>query len=212
MNFTSKQKREFVKDDYNAIANLYANEDRNLKLYAPYLNKFIESLNGNKVLDVGCGAGEFSNFLASSKLEVTGVDFSVNLINIAKSRYKNVKFELSDICDFDATNKFDGIFSKDTLFHLPDSDLTQVLNKLYNLLDKNGKLCLILDIPKQDGEAIYKEPLDNNYTLYYNYLTTDKIKNLLIKANFKINKVEFISNADDLYVYADGIMVIYANK
>ena len=148
MNFTNKQKREFVKDDYNAIANLYANEDRNLKLYAPYVNKFIESLNGNKVLDVGCGAGEFSNFLASSKLEVTGVDFSVNLINIAKSRYKNVKFELSDICDFDATNKFDGIFSKDTLFHLPDSDLTQVLNKLYNLLDKNGKLCLILDIPK----------------------------------------------------------------
>ena len=41
---------------------------------------------------------------------------------------------------------------------------------------------------------------------------TDKIKNLLLKANFKINDVEFINNADDLYVYADGIMVIYATK
>lgn len=192
MNFTSKQKREFVKDDYNAIANLYANEDRNLKLYGGYVNKFVESLNGNKVLDVGCGAGEFSNFLAGSNLNVTGVDFSENLINIAKRRYKDVKFVLSDICDFDATNKFDGIFSKDTLFHLPDSDLTLVLNKLYNLLNPNGKFCLILDIPKQDGEAIYKEPLDNNYTLYYNYLTTDKIKNLLLKANFKINEIAFV--------------------
>lgn len=46
MRFSNIEKRNFVKDDYNAISELYANEDRNIKLYSPYIDKFIKTLSG----------------------------------------------------------------------------------------------------------------------------------------------------------------------
>lgn len=212
MKLLNIEKRNFVKDDYNAIANLYANEDRNINLYSPFIDEFIKNLHGNSVLDAGCGAGEFTNYLKTNNLNVIGVDFSEKLISIAKSRFESINFICSDICDYYTKQKLDGIFSKDTLFHLPDEDLERVIQKFYDILSSNGKLLIILDIPKTAGEEIYDEPLDTNYKLYYNYLTEEKIKNILLNNKFKIDKVEYPKDEKELYVYAQGIMAIYASK
>ena len=204
------QKKKLVVDDYNAIADIYAREDRNIDFYGPYIKKFISSLDGEDVLDACCGAGEFSNFIAENNKNVTGVDFSENLINIAKSRYKNIEFIVEDIVKIEESKKFDGIFSKDALFHLPDEDLNIVIKKFHNILTSNGKLLLILDIPKEPGEKIYVEPLDERLSLYYNYLTVDKIKSLLTANKFIVEDVKIVSKSD--YEYAQGVMFIYAKK
>ncbi len=211
MNLTSKEKRDFVRDDYNAIAQIYTSEDKKIKLYSKYIDEFTCSLTGKNVLDIGSSSGDFSNYLASSGLNVTGLDFSEKSLDIAKSRYKNVNFICSDITDFIPKEKFDGIFSKDTLFHLPDEDLTRLLLNLHKMLTSDGKILIILDIPKEGGEKIYDEPLDTRFKLYYNYLTEEKITGLLTNSGFKIDKVEYI-NDKNLYVYAKGIMAIYASK
>ena len=203
-------KKKLVKDDYNAIAEIYAREDKNIDFYAPHIKKFINSIEGAEVLDACCGAGEFSNFIAENQKIVTAIDFSEDLIKIAKSKYNNVQFAVQDICETGASKKFDGIFSKDALFHLSDGDLNIVLKKFYDVLTPNGKLLLILDIPKEPGEKIYVEPLDERLSLYYNYLTVDKVKALLTANKFIIEEVKKVSESD--YDYAQGIMFIYAKK
>lgn len=207
---TDKQKRKMVKDDYDAIANLYAAEDRNLKFYSTYIDKFLNGLKGKLVLDACCGAGDFSNYIASKGNNVIAVDFSKELIDIARLKFNNVNFVIDDICDFKSKQNFDGIFSKDSLFHLPDKDLEKVLNNFYDILNENGKLLLILDIPNEAGEKIYTEPLNENFSLYYNYLSIDKIKSALTKSKFKIDEINVVN--DSVYVYAQGVMFVYASK
>lgn len=210
MKLTDKQKKKLVKDDYNAIADVYAAEDRNIKFYSAFIDKFIYQLDGDLVLDACCGGGEFSNYIAEKDKDVTGIDFSEKLIEIAKSKFSKPNFISSDICDWKPDKSFDGIFSKDALFHLPDRDLKMILDKFYTILKPDGKMLLILDIPKEAGEKIYVEPLDERFSLYYNYLTVDKVKNLLAESNFKINDILIVNESD--YEYAQGVMFVYAIK
>ena len=46
-------------------------------------------------LDYGCGAGRLSEALSETFDHVTGVDFSQNMLNLAKahSKYKNLNYE-----------------------------------------------------------------------------------------------------------------------
>ncbi len=210
MKLTDKQKKKLVKDDYNAIADVYAAEDRNIKFYSAYIDKFIDQLDGDLVLDACCGAGEFSNYIAEKDKDVTAVDFSEKLIGIAKSKFSKPNFISSDICDWKPDKSFDGIFSKDALFHLPDENLILVLKNFYKILNANGKMLLILDIPKEAGEKIYIEPLDERFSLYYNYLSVEKVQNLLTECEFKIDDLKIVNDSD--YEYAQGVMFVYASK
>lgn len=207
---TNKQKKELVKTDYDAIADSLAAEEKNIKFYAPFINKFLNTLDKGPILDACCGSGEFSDYIAKQNYQVVGVDFSSKLIKIAKAKYKNVEFVVSDICKFKADKSFYGIFIKNSLFHLPDKDISKVLRNFYTMLADNGKLFVILTIPKESGEKIYVEPMDNRLSLYYNYLTVDKVKQLLKDNSFKIDELKIVD--DSKFIYAKGIMFIYASK
>ena len=210
MMYSNSQKRKLVKDDYNVIADVYAKDSSAVETYKEHIDSFVSKLKGKRVLDVACGAGLATAYLTKLGLDATGLDFAENLINIAKDNSPQTKFVVADICDYKSKEKFDGIFTKDALFHLPDRDLKKVIKKFYNLLSNGGRLCIILDIPNQAGEQILVEPLDNRYKLYYNYLLPQKVEALLSKVGFTIDD-KIIGNDSD-YVYASGVMVFQAHK
>ena len=60
MKYSNSEKRKLVKDDYDAIAEVFANSYSEIDLYKPYIDEFVKSLNGKNILDVGCGAGQFT--------------------------------------------------------------------------------------------------------------------------------------------------------
>ena len=69
-------------------------------------------LAGKKVLDVGCGSGRVSFMLAKEGANVTGVDYSENMLNLAKNYQtkhgiSNVKFVHGDLEQFSPDEKFD---------------------------------------------------------------------------------------------------------
>jgi 2-polyprenyl-3-methyl-5-hydroxy-6-metoxy-1,4-benzoquinol methylase len=83
------------------------------------------------ILDMGCGFGLFSLFLASRSPErvLHGVDLSGKRVQAARSaaermRLTNVQFEQADIRDYAVSGEWDGIFTLDLLHHVvPDSRL-----------------------------------------------------------------------------------------
>lgn len=87
MNYSNKQKRQIVKQDYNAIADLYIEHCDNNDIVMPIIDKFIKDLNGKEVLDVGCGSGKIANYFFSKGLRVKGIDFSDKMIKRAKKQY-----------------------------------------------------------------------------------------------------------------------------
>jgi len=212
MNYTSEEKRKIVKDDYNAIADTYAKSYSEIEYCKTYIDEFISGLIGKKVLDIGCGAGQITDYLTQKGLDTIGIDFSQELLKIAKQNFPNSKFILADICEYEHNEQVDGIITKDMLFHLSDEDLIKVLQKFKNILKSNGKLCIIMEMPKVAGEKIYVEEFNDKYQIYYNYLTSEKLKELLKKTGFCMQNIQLVKDNDNAGMYATGLMIFQAKN
>lgn len=207
MDYTSSEKRKIVKDNYNAIADLYAKRYSSIDYCKSYIDKFVADLIGRDVLDVGCGAGQITNYLTQKGFNVVGLDFSQKILRIAKQNYPNCKFIQTDICEFKRESQVDGIITKDVLFHLPDEDLIRVLHTFKKLLKPKGSLCIIMDVLREPGEKIFIEELDGKHQIYYNCLSPEKLKALLEDAGFSIASIQLIEANENVSAYAKSIMI-----
>ncbi|MFA5356536.1 MAG: class I SAM-dependent methyltransferase [Candidatus Omnitrophota bacterium] len=78
---------------------------------------------GKAVLDIGCGEGYGSHYLAGSAKNVTGIDYSKEAIEHAKNKYPldNLAFYSVNIKELDSIkDKFDIICSFQVIEHLED--------------------------------------------------------------------------------------------
>ncbi len=69
-------------------------------------------LNNQKILDYGCGTGDFYRFLKRRGISVryTGVDINENFINLAKEKYPECAFMVMDIDEDTLEGFYDYIF------------------------------------------------------------------------------------------------------
>jgi len=84
---------------------------KDYKKEAEVLNGVIrqfEEKRSKNLLDVGCGTGEHLKHL-SSKFKCTGMDVNRSMINLAKKKVPNAKFEVADMVRFSLKEKFDVI-------------------------------------------------------------------------------------------------------
>lgn len=126
---------------------------------------------GKKALDVCCGTGDWSFALAEavgSKGEVIGVDFSENMLSIAKKkneahRYTQLTFQYGNAMELPfKNNSFDYVTIGFGLRNVPD--YMTVLKELYRVVKPNGKVvCLETSQPTLFG---YRQL----YFLYFRYI------------------------------------------
>jgi ubiquinone/menaquinone biosynthesis C-methylase UbiE len=61
---------------------------------------------GNRLLDVACGTGKHIAYLKND-FDVMGIDLDSNMIDIARGRHPDVRFEVADMLEFDLRQHFD---------------------------------------------------------------------------------------------------------
>jgi ubiquinone/menaquinone biosynthesis C-methylase UbiE len=108
------------------------------------LQEYINSANGIKVLDIGCGEGtRLAGLIKNNKIiEGCGIDISDTAIELAKKNYPYLKFINSDIEKISYKDKtFDLIYSAYVLEHLNNPE--KLLKEAKRLLKSNGILILI---------------------------------------------------------------------
>jgi 2-polyprenyl-3-methyl-5-hydroxy-6-metoxy-1,4-benzoquinol methylase len=77
----------------------------------------LEPKSGMKILDVGCGTGNFTIKLAKMGLSVIGIDISTAMLDLARAKNSNNQLDVTFInadCEtasFDKSAQFDGIIS-----------------------------------------------------------------------------------------------------
>src|SRR5579871_1221176 len=88
---------------------------------------------GLRVLEIGCGIGDL---LASVKpARGVGVDFSPEMIKLARERHPELDFQVADAAEFTAGEKFDYIILSDLVNDLPD--VQAVLERLHSAATPN---------------------------------------------------------------------------
>lgn len=188
-NLTAIEKKKGVIADYDDIAKEYAERFFYDTSDNKYIDAFLQSLDGVKILDVGCGNGQDCKYISEKGFDVNGIDLSLGMLAIAKEKVPNGKFEVMDIADITyPDNSYDGIISKCSLFHIPSEELPKTLASFTRILKPNGKLLLIL----QEGsvETMIEEPYRPGVKIYMNYFSVEKISNLLQEYGFEINNIE----------------------
>lgn len=94
-----------------------------------------------RALDVGCGAGgRLIRRLEAQGFQVTGMDASVNMIELARGHHPKALFAKANIIDWQNDDTFDFILAWDVLFHLPLNEQAPVLMKLCGMMAAGGVL------------------------------------------------------------------------
>jgi magnesium-protoporphyrin O-methyltransferase len=104
------------------------------QMRALMLSRLPQDLRGARVLDAGCGTGAMATELAQRGANVTAVDISPQLIDIAKRRLHpaltdNVDFHAGDMSD-PALGRFDYTLAMDSLIYYRDADIGRVIDNL----------------------------------------------------------------------------------
>ncbi|WP_295153703.1 class I SAM-dependent methyltransferase [uncultured Brachyspira sp.] len=153
--------------------------------YAKHVCMSVNDINNKKsILEIGCGAGAFLKAMESllnKESKIYGIDYSQNLINIAKLIFNAENFNCIEAIDIDRLYKndyFDLIFSNSAFQYFKNKEYAFLLiDKLYNLLQVNGDLVL-LDLNNIEKESEYhkirmagmtKEEYEKKYS-YLNHL------------------------------------------
>jgi SAM-dependent methyltransferase len=111
-------------------------------------------VDGQRVLDVGCGEGYGSALLAEHAEEVIGVDYSPAAVRHASAAYArpNLRFEVQDATALDPSlGQFDAATCFEVIEHVEDQDA--VLEGVGRLLRPTG--VLILSTPNRLVEASF---------------------------------------------------------
>ena len=149
---------------------------------------FAESLPSEcrKILDLGCGSGRDSMYFIEEGFDVTAVDGSEALCELAKieigQEVQNIRFE-----ELEFDNVFDGVCACASLLHVSKNDIEDVLNKLYDSLKKNGILYASFKYGESD-EIITQKLIISSETLKDiswspKYFTTSGSKTVTVSLN-----------------------------
>ncbi len=119
-------------------------KDKNYKEEANYVENLLIKHSENKlktILDLGCGTGKHDFLFAKKGYNITGVDLSKKMINIAnQNKHKKLEFLQGDVRDINLNKKFDVVIS---LFHVAsyqtsNEDFDNYLQTAYKHLKKGG--------------------------------------------------------------------------
>lgn len=123
-----------------------------IKTVDPNLKQFLDSidLTTGELLELGCGSGYDSVYLADRGFDVTAIDVSEDVIELSKNIHINskVNFIAADFFQDSTDKKFDVIYDRGFL-HNYKNRLQEIFEKLNTLLTANGKLIIITGSPCQ---------------------------------------------------------------
>jgi len=143
-----------------------------------------------RILDLGCGYGLFSNFLAlaSANRKILGLDSCKRKLKYANRNLKEVRFVLADAFQLPDFGRFNAIVIAHLLHHLTSYESQEKLLQLcYNALLYGGHL-LILEIATSPYlKFMFTQLVDN--TAYFGdkfyYRKSQDFKELLEKIGFQ---------------------------
>ncbi|GIN85302.1 class I SAM-dependent methyltransferase [Heyndrickxia sporothermodurans] len=167
------------------------------ELIRPYTEKLLNIEEGQSILDIACGNGNFSRRLAELGANVVAFDYSTRMIERAKSRSESfldqIEYQVKDATKYESIlelgeQRFDGAVANMSLMDI--ADITPLIKALNQLLKKNGVFVFSITHPCfqnpgvrtiNETEDFDGEIINRNSIQISNYLTPNSYKAIGIK-------------------------------
>jgi SAM-dependent methyltransferase len=139
---------DVVRTSYDRVADNYVELNLGDLTSYPWLRTAIDgfatAVRGlGPVLDVGCGPGDVTAYLAEQGLQVSGVDLSPRMIDHARRRYPGLRFEVASATELElADSSYGGILGWWSLFNLPRNVLPAVIEAFARALVPGGHVII----------------------------------------------------------------------
>jgi len=150
-------------------------------------HKQIQSKGTVSFLDIGCGYGETLVYAKQKGMKATGIDYSPNMVNLAKKRlnkdFADIEIYVADATDIKQfkNDSFDIISANQVFGYIPRSQESRYLSECNRLLRPGG--CLIT----AEINGIFDIATFNKFTIQF-------FKDNLLPLSFKQNEVNSIAD------------------
>lgn len=136
---------------YDTVAVSYADQVRDAFAGATYLRgalvlfaDSVRAAGGGPVADVGCGPGHVTAHLQDLGVDAFGVDLSPGMIDVARRDHPGLRFEVGSMTDLDLPEaSVAGLLACQSLIHIPDDAVPDVLRRFHRALRPGGPLLLV---------------------------------------------------------------------
>lgn len=150
---------------------------------------------GGSILDLGCGSGRDSAYFVSCGYDVTAMDASIEMCDLASVHMGQDVLHLS-FAEIDFDEVFDGIWACASLLHVPSDEIEDIMAKVIKSIKPNGVLFMSFRYGDFEGER------DGRYYTDYN---TKKLKELI--ARFEELELLEIKKCEDIRPEKDVIWI-----
>lgn len=138
-----------------------------LKVIKRILYRTQGTIKNKKILDIGCGVGDFSIMFAAMGADVTGIDISEDAIKKAKENSKgfSCNFLATSIKDMNFSKQsFDIISSITVLQHIPYDELLLSIQKIADSLKIGGYIYILETSPNTLDRKMNNSEYQNFHT------------------------------------------------
>jgi SAM-dependent methyltransferase len=180
---------------YDRFADTYE-KNRNLFDMTDVIADFYHRLPGisGLLLDLGCGAGEpFPAYFIGQGWQVTGVDFSSRMLEMAHHFQPDMKTIFADMTEVDFPDEqFDAVTAIYCLFHIECQKHEDIFQKIHGWLKPGGKSLFTYATKEYTGADTfngYKEFMGEQ--LFYSHTTPDNLYATLKSIGFTIESAKY---------------------
>lgn len=195
---------------YDAIASQFANKYEASRAFVERYRVWTELFsryvtNTDHVMDLGCGSGVFSNYLAETGCTVTGVDGSAEMIKlcnqkktVGSARYVVQSLPLSNPADYAAQH----VIIASSLLEYID-DVGRMLEQIHAMLKPNGLLIVSmpnrLSLYRRIERRLFTQTGYPRYFAHIRHVSTDVLFNQqLANLGFEVLETKHFSGYDPL--------------
>lgn len=132
------------RDHYNIIAEQYAEKNDEASLFDAFRDirdEFVGRVEGNHVLDLGCGHGRDVQYFTDRGYDAVGIDIADELVDIAvdATDADNTAYLLGDVRELPLQDdSVDAVWAPATVFLLPYEEQETAVNEVYRVLRDDG--------------------------------------------------------------------------
>lgn len=177
-NFFSDRANRDLESDLSIV--LFQEKENSEQRHIEEKKLFHEHINvdGKIILEVGCGIGRWAEALHDKCESFLGIDYTEDLIEIAKKSYDfdNCKFQVMSATDIKADTllikpPFDVIIFSGVLMYINDDDIKLVFNELNRICADDKKLFIMEPVSRMGSRLtlkdFYSEGLEADYNAIY---------------------------------------------